>query len=385
MLSTQDGAVTTASSLSDYSDVPLVTTALGSYVSLYAGAGGLDLGFALAGFKPVWVSELEPFALATHEKAFEKLSQDRPHLKDVKYTSVVGDLLKVPQDELPQRGSADLVIGGPPCQGFSVAGKMDPNDERSKHVFHFMDVVERVEPKAFVLENVKALYENKRWAGIRTALVERAEELGYETLITLANASHFGVPQARERMLFIGVKKGLGLPVPLEPTTADVPPTVREALSQLPKYGTPGNDSLCTAKITPAKAPILRRSQYAGMLFNGAGRPLNLDAPSFTLAASMGGNKTPIIDQDVLQDSSRESWVTEYHNELWSGSGEVRSAVPASLRRLTVEEAAAIQTFPIGMEWVGPQSARFRQIGNAVPPRLGLAAARAIKLALNMN
>jgi len=381
MLAEQTGATT--GTLSDYSDVPDYESPLGTFVSLYAGAGGLDIGFALAGFVPTWVSELDPDAMKTHDLAFERLATERPHLRGRPYKSHVGDLLAIPDSEMPGIGAADVVIGGPPCQGFSVAGKMDPNDERSKHVFHFMDVVDRVRPRAFLLENVKALYENRRWSGIRDGLVERAEQLGYNTSLTLVNAAHFGVPQARERMFFIGVRKDVGDPVLPIPTTTDALPSVRRALSQLPAYGQPGNDSFCVAKITTAKAPVLRRSPFAGMLFNGAGRPLNLDAPSFTLAASMGGNKTPIVDQRLLEFEETESWVVDYHAGLWETSGEsVTEIVPDHLRRLTVEEAAAIQTFPLGMSWSGPQSSRFRQIGNAVPPRLGLAAAEAIKSAL---
>lgn len=371
--------------LSDYSDVAKLREPLGTFVSLYAGAGGLDLGFALAGFTPVWVSELSEDAMRTHDGAFRRMREERPHLANASYESRTGDILALSEDDLPQQGSADLVIGGPPCQGFSVAGKMDPNDERSKHVFHFMDVVARVQPKAFLLENVKALYQNRRWVDIRNALRQRARDLGYETLLTLANASHFGAPQARERMFLIGVKEGEGLPEDLIPVTASAPPTVRDALRQLPRYGEPGNDSLCTAKITLAKSPVLRRSPYAGMLFNGAGRPLNLDAPSITLAASMGGNKTPIIDQAELDGASDGSWLIDHHASLWaSQEAATQGSVPHHFRRLTVEEAAAIQTFPLGMQWEGPQSARFRQIGNAVPPRLALAAAEAIKRSLRL-
>ena len=383
MLTTEHPRVLKRGGLSDYSDVPHYQHAVGTYVSLYAGAGGLDIGFALAGFAPVWVSELDPFAAQTHERIFERLASERPHLAGRKHTMRTGDLLQIPTEELPSEGTADLVIGGPPCQGFSVAGKMDPNDERSKHVFHFLDVVERVRPKAFLLENVKALYENRRWAPVRDELVRRASALGYETLLTLANAADFGVPQARERMLLLGVQRGEGVPRRPIPTTADRRPTVRHALAQLPPFGTPGNDSKVVARITAAKAPILRRSPFAGMLFNGAGRPLNLDAPALTLAASMGGNKTPIVDQRALELLDDESWVVGYHSTLWeSGGAQVVDEVPQHLRRLTVEEAAALQTFPLGMEWSGPQSAKFRQIGNAVPPRLALAAAEAIKLAL---
>jgi len=366
--------------LSDYSDVPLHRNAIGTYVSLYAGAGGMDLGFALAGFRPVWVSELDPYAASTNESTFQRLQASRQHVGQ-DWELHVGDILGLADDDLPKPGSADLVIGGPPCQGFSVAGKMNPHDHRSQHVFHFMDIVDRVQPRAFVMENVKALFENRRWSLIRERLADRAVELGYEAAFYLCNASHFGAPQARERMLFIGVRDGS--PQAPGATTAEAPPTLRAALSQLPRIGEPGNDSICRAKVTPAKAPVLRRSPFAGMLLNGAGRPMDLDAPAPTLPASMGGNKTPIIDQEQL-DHGADPWIVEYHDRLWSG-GKPLKRIPDRLRRITVQEAAAIQTFPLGMEWRGPQSARYRQIGNAVPPRLALAAAEAVKASLGLS
>jgi DNA (cytosine-5)-methyltransferase 1 len=249
---------------------------------------------------------------------------------------------------------------------------MDPGDPRSQHVFHFLDMVERVHPKAFVMENVKSLYQSKRWEDVRRRLLERADTLGYNTALTLVNAAHFGVPQSRERMLFLGVHKDVGQPVAPVPTTPLDSPTVREALAQLSPYGKPGNNQTC-------------RSPYAGMLFNGGGRPLDLDAPSLTLAASIGGNLTPIIDQLALENENAEPWVVGYHTALLNrGANASTRNAPDPLRRLTVEEAAAIQTFPLNMEWQGPQSSRYRQIGNAVPPRLALAAAEAVKQALHL-
>jgi DNA (cytosine-5)-methyltransferase 1 len=112
----------------------------------------------------------------------------------------------------------------------------------------------------------------------------------------------------------------------------------------------------------------MRKSTYAGMIFNGAGRPMNLNAPAPTLPASMGGNRTPIVDQSII-DGAKSGFVEKYHAHLQAG-GDVWDEVPSSLRRITVEEAAAIQSFPIEMNWAGPVSARFRQIGNAVPPKL---------------
>ena len=367
--------------LSDYADVGVHAAPLGTFVSLYSGAGGLDIGFALAGFAPVWVNDLDSQAIDTHERMQKRLRDERPHLHDVACTTIAGSILDLQaHDLLPGRGSADLVIGGPPCQGFSVAGKMDPLDRRSEHVFRFLDVVARVRPRAFVMENVKALYENRRWAGIRDALRQRAELLGYSTEIVLLNAAHFGVPQARERMVLMGSLDGTPkLPVP---TTADNPPTIRQAFAQLPPFGMPGNDSLCAAKITTAKIPVLRKSPFAGMLFNGAGRPMDVDSPALTLPASMGGNKTAIVDQQQL-DTGSEPWIISYHRHLMSG-GAPWPGAPSYLRRLTVEEASVLQTFPLGMDWAGPQSSQYRQIGNAVPPRLALAVAEAIKATLSL-
>jgi DNA (cytosine-5)-methyltransferase 1 len=137
------------------------------------------------------------------------------------------------------------------------------------------------------------------------------------------------------------------------------------------------------AKVTPAKKPVLRRSPFAGMLFNGQGRPLNLDAPAPTLPASMGGNRTPIVDQHQLENGG-ECWVVGYHEHLWNG-GAPYERIPKRLRRLTLEECTAIQTFPSNYEWAGRLSSRFKQIGNAVPPRLAFHVAVAVREALGLG
>jgi DNA (cytosine-5)-methyltransferase 1 len=269
------------------------------------------------------------------------------------------------------------------CQGFSVAGRMDPNDPRSRHVFNFLGVVARVRPRAFVMENVAALARNQRWAGIIAQLAQTAGE-DYDTRLVVLNASHWGVPQARERMFLVGLPKGHGgITLPAAPTR-DAPPSVGDALRGLPPAGQPGNASMCTAKITMAKIPVLRLSPFAGMLFNGQGRPIDLNRPAPTLPATMGGNRTPIIDLDQLERNATP-WVVGYHRRLTVERQPPLDRLPvqARLRRLTVDEAAALQTFPSGMQWSGPQSARFRQIGNAVPPVLAWHVAQAVRKALD--
>lgn len=327
--------------------------------SVYSGCGGLDLGFARAGFETIWANDLDPAAVQTHNGL----------LGDA---AVAGDIDQV---DWPSRGSADLVIGGPPCQGFSVAGKMDPGDPRSQHVFRFLDFVAHLRPEAFVMENVKALAVSGRWESVREGLVRRARRLGYRTSTLVLPAADFGVAQRRERMFMIGVQSG-DPPRALEPVTT-TPVTVREAFETLPAFGLEGNRMRCTAGITPAKRPVMRPTPYRGsLLFNGNGRPLRLDAPAPTLPASMGGNATPIVDQRELE-TAEPSWIVEYHLHLLNGGTPTR-AVPQHLRRITVEEAAALQSFPRGMEWFGTNSARYRQIGNAVPPLLAFHVAVAV-------
>jgi len=345
-----------------YSEEPTV-------VSLYAGCGGLDIGFRWAGFCPVWVNDVDPVALETYAGVLPG------------HRVVAGDIMRVRERRGPKE--ADIVIGGPPCQGFSVAGRMNPEDPRSRHVWTFLEVVEAVRPRAFVMENVKALATNRRWAELRKRLVERAKSLGFESRMYLLNAADFGVPQARERMFLIGLRTGEGAHVPPAGDTAISHPTLRSALERLPQWGEPGNDSICPAKITLARTPVLRRSPWAGMLFNGAGRPMDLDRPAPTLPASMGGNKTPIIDQEQLEYGA-DPWVVRYHAHLWGG-GKPWNEAPSRLRRITVEEAAAIQSFPHGMKWSGSLSARFRQIGNAVPPELAYRVALALRESLGLD
>lgn len=331
-----------------------------TFLSLYAGAGGLDKGFVDAGLRPLWANDIDADAVETYRHNLGN------HV-------VCGDVDNL-RDQIGKH-RPDIIIGGPPCQGFSVAGGMQPDDPRSRHVWTFMDVVADLEPSAFVMENVKNLAVNDRWADLVAALKARAEEIGFTTRIFVLNASHYGVPQARERMFMIGFRDA----EPTRPPTStkNNPPTVRAELRKIPALGNIGNSSRCTAIVTPARNPVLRRSPYAGLLFNGKGRALNLDAPAPTLPATMGGNRTPIIDQKQLDGNAEENWVVGYHRRLMAGRGPV-GRVPKRMRRLTVEEAAAIQTFPSDWRFVGPQSSRFRQIGNAVPPLLSHAVAEQV-------
>ena len=327
-------------------------------ISLFSGAGGMDVGAIHAGFSVVAASEIDPHACNTYRANHSE-------------TELIEGDIDEHIEKIGAYKGIDLILGGPPCQGFSVAGKMDANDPRSKLVFTFCTVVEKVKPKAFIMENVKALGALTKFQGVREEIFRRMTEAGYSVSSFILNAKDFGVPQSRERVFFIGVKDGV---TPIKPSHFDryrkEALTLRQAIAHLGRAGSPTNPHITKAKITLAAKPVLRKSPYAGMLFNGQGRPLNPDSWSSTLPASMGGNRTPIVDEAHLYDDE-PSWVEDYHCKVMnSGYVAEYKEAPARLRRLTIDEAAIIQTFPTEYDFQGPQSKVFSQIGNAVPCQL---------------
>jgi len=327
-----------------------------SGLSLFSGAGGMDVGFISAGINVVSANDIDRDACLTYES-------NHPS-GIIRCDDINNHLIDIPTFE-----GIDLVFGGPPCQGFSVAGKMNPDDPRSKLLWVFMEAVKLTKPRAFICENVKALAVLDKWAEVRQRLFSLASRLGYTYKLIVLNSFDFGVPQSRERMFLIGfrdVKDISNLEAQFEKYKKSSP-TVRDIILPLGIAGSENNQRICNAKVTIAANPVMRRSPYAGMLFNGQGRPLNPDGYSCALHASMGGNKTPIIDEEHCY-FSQDSWVEWYHSYLMNGGQPLPLGdAPKRLRRLTVDEALRIQTFPHNYKFIGGQSSTYRQIGNAVP------------------
>lgn len=349
-----------------------------SAISLFSGAGGMDVGFSSAGIRPVFANELDEAASKTYAAN---------HGAHVQQGSILDHF-----ESLHRFCGVDVVFGGPPCQGFSVAGKMDPDDERSGLIRTFFDAVDVVRPHGFVCENVKALAVLTRWSGVRDELMTRSGKDHFSALVVL-NSSDYGVPQNRERMFLVGVRKGGAIrsnehlhQVLLDELSKHKrsAPTVAELIRALGPAGSVGNSRICNAKITYAANPVLRKSPYAGMMFNGAGRPLNPYGHSCTLPASMGGNKTPIVDEEYIFNGGL-NYIEQYHQHLVEGGLPKKGEAPKRLRRLTVDECLAIQTFPKDYVLVGSQSAAFKQIGNAVPCLMAEAVAASMKAVLEMD
>ncbi len=333
----------------------------------------MDVGFESAGFNVEWANDVNEAACRTYQRNHRGKIECGP--------------IEAFMPSLRRFEGVDLLFGGPPCQGFSVAGKMDAKDPRSQLIWRYFDVVEIVRPEAFVIENVKALAALEKFSRLRQEMFRRCADLGYDFCIVILNSSAFGVPQSRERMFLIAsrARRNVRHAANLFFRHTSRPPTVRQILVELGPAGSAANKRICRAKITIASKPVMRRSPYAGMLFNGQGRPLNPDGFSSTLHASMGGNKTPIIDENHVYQG-KPSWIEEYHRHLMNGGEPLPfEAAPPFLRRLTVDEALRLQTFPDDYDFAGSQSQAYAQIGNAVPCRLAQAVGNVVQELLGEN
>ncbi|WP_084081788.1 DNA cytosine methyltransferase [Alteromonas marina] len=346
-----------------------------SLASVFSGAGGLDYGFHKAGFEHILANDKNIDACETFKK----------NISDIE----LGPLSSI-QKKLEALDGLDLFIGGPPCQGFSVGGKMDPDDSRSKLSFEFMNILNVIRPKVFVFENVKALARNKRWSNVFQELKNRAHNSGYELFCEVLKVREFGVAQLRERLFIVGFNKerianAYDARLAFEESLYNFKNKAEPAnkiLSKLGQAGTNKNPITCSAKIIFAKKPVLRNSPFSGMLFNGSGRPVN---PSYffpTLAASMGGNRTPIIDEANLF-MAEGCFVSKYFNRLKSGGTPYVGEAPSRLRRMTVNECKLAQTFPEDFILTGTSISQYTQIGNSVPPKMSEALALSIKHVLD--
>ena len=256
-------------------------------IDLFCGAGGLSLGLKRAGWELVASVEHDHYASATHRLNFPNCQHFDCDIQQI--------------DWRPFAGKVDLVAGGPPCQPFSVSGKQQGQEDVRDMVPEFLRAVDEIKPMAFVMENVKGLtLEKFKPYLLRT--IAQFEELGYFVTYRVLNSADFGVPQQRERVFVVGLR-GHHFTFPEKKYGTGRKPwkTVADALNGAP------TDEPNTAKVVYCKNPVLRKSPYAGLLLNGKGRPLNLNAPSLTIPASAGGNRTHLIDPEgVLLNYHRE-------------------------------------------------------------------------------
>lgn len=322
-------------------------------IDLFSGAGGLSLGLKKAGWNGLLASDFDAQACATYRRNFKGVEVLEGDVRTADWTSL--------------KGKVDLVAGGPPCQPFSVAGNQRAHHDTRDMLPEFVRAVREIKPKLFLMENVAGLTSSRHLPYFVKKLAE-LELLGYELHFQILNAADYGVAQDRLRVIVLGGLKGKPVfPAKTHGVGNRLFVAAGDVLDDAPQ------DEPNRAIVTYAKNPILRPSPWAGMLVNGGGRPIDLSKPSQTIPASAGGNRTHIIDECGI--------LLDYHAHLQNG-GAPRSGLVEQVRRLTVRESARIQSFPDSFEFIGQRSAKYRQVGNAVPPLLGKAVGEALLEAL---
>lgn len=307
-------------------------------LSLFTGGGGLDIGLEMAGLETVACVDNDPESCKT-------LRFNRPD-----WHVFEGDI----RDYEPE-GHFDLVVGGPPCQGFSTAGKGNPDDPRNFLWREYFRIVAKVKPMALLLENVAGMA-NKKNAHHLEAFIDQLKELGYSVTYGILDASCFGVPQQRKRLIVLA---GLGWTPTLPVADPDAPKvTAKEAIGDLVKKKRgvhnhePNNHAAHVverwANLAEGEVdPNYRRGRIYG------------DRPSPTIRA--GGGHGP-----------RGDHLAGFHPPI-------HFSLP---RQLTVRESARIQSFPDDWILQGSKTAQGRQVGNAVPPLLGKAIGESLRSGL---
>ena len=352
------------------------------FLGFFSGALGLDSGLEVAGLESLAANEFAPTACKTIRRNRPELKLYDGDIRDLTAAQLMSDL-KIEREEL------FAIVGGPPCQAFSTAGKrLGLNDERGNVFLHFIDLIGELRPKYIVIENVRGIlstpmvhrpHSDRDYAGISPFdeekpggallhILARLKDAGYEVSFELYNTANFGVPQIRERVVMIGARDGSTVPC-LFPThdqekRYDLAPwrTFQEAVEGL------------TAPTEAAKFPE-RRLQFYRMLKAGQNWrdiPAHLQRAAMGKAYDAGGGKVGFYRR-LAWDRPAPTLVT------CPTMPATDLAHPEEDRPLSVQEYARVQTFPDSWIFEGNLTDRYKQIGNAVPVKFGEAIGRHLK------
>jgi len=405
-------------------------------ISLFAGAGGMDKGFNLAGFDILWANDFDKYAVETYKKNLGN------HI-------ILGDITQIPSDQIPD--NPDVVIGGFPCQGFSINNtKRSMEDERNFLYKELLRVVRDKNPKVFVAENVKGLLSMEK-GKIIEMIKKDFENLGYTVDYKVLNAADYGVPQARERVIIIGNRIGVENIYPEQThanitisqddinlftlqesaITSDLKPyiTVEQSIGHLSEVrlrdepfelnGKIIYNHIASEKVSDKfwarKYPVNQadicdylkewrsKSKYttpaidkhfgykhtAGHWFRKDNKSGSIPKPSdwWELKKLLGFDDK--YDKVVTEFEERE---IQFEQSLritnWDRPSDTITATQPEIhvnkhRRLSVRECAIIQTFPDDYVFTGSLNTQYRQVGNAVPVKLANKIANCIKKMLN--
>lgn len=358
-------------------------------LSLFAGAGGCSLGFQQAGFDVLFATDINEDAVASYQHNFPETPCEAADIRDL------GPEVLLEKIGL-QAGELDVLLGGPPCQGFSSAGMKAAEDPRNSLVGHYVRLLEGMRPKWFIMENVEGLLTNDGGMHVRDAL-QAFIKAGYIVNLEKIYAQGYGVPQRRKRVLIVGNRLGHDFIFPnaftvfsgnifrkgeitFSTATSDLPPSTTKAGEPLSYILEPDNELQTylrgnTKRVTDHFSPLLSdlllervRGLAPGQTMKDL--PAHLQHASFQKRANrrvMDG--TPVERRGGSPSGLKRFFADE--PSLTITSAATREFVhPKEDRLLTLRECARLQTFPDSFTFVGSAASRIQQIGNAIPPML---------------
>ena len=322
-----------------------------TYIDLFCGAGGFSLGFDKAGFRNVFSVDIEKEFCKTYKKNFPT------------HTLVTQDITKLSDEEIKSLAignDVDVIIGGPPCQGFSIAGNIGRkfvDDPRNKLFKEFVRVVDIVKPKYFIMENVARLYTHNN-NQTRQEIIKDFEALGYKVKCEVLNSADYGVPQVRKRVIFIGTRSSVEIQFPAK-SHEQIHKSVKEALQSLPKLNSGEESNILNHKAMNHTEQMLQKMSFV-----------------------QDGGTREHIPKDLRPKSGDARKYIRYDSTKPSITitGDMRKVFHYSQNRaLSVRELARLQSFPDSFEFKGNSISQQQQVGNAVPPLMAEALANSIK------
>lgn len=334
-------------------------------IDLFAGCGGLSKGFMDAGYNIIVGVDNDQAALNT----FVKNHNGAIALNaDLSKQETFDEIKKI-----AGKRNIDVIIAGPPCQGFSLSGPRNFDDKRNKLYLAVFEMVLQYQPKGFIIENVpgmSTLYNGE----IKKGILKRFKDLGYNVECRILCSADYGVPQIRKRLIFMGVRKDIG--VPTFPNPIYEPKnylTCRDAISDLPRLDNDlGQDECEYLKGSLTKYQKKMRKSNTILYNHVATNHTQMVKETIALVPE-GGNYKDLPSGVGESRKFNEAW-TRYHGDKPSRTIDTghRNHFHYEQNRVpTVRENARLQSFPDDFVFLGTRTQQYRQVGNAVPPLLG--------------
>lgn len=319
-------------------------------VSLFAGCGGLDLGFERAGFEVIWANE------------YDKTIHDTYRLNHPKTILSTADIRTLSTSDIPD---CDGIIGGPPCQSWSLGGKsLGIEDERGQLVYDYIRIVKNKKPKFFIMENVPGMV-SPRHINVFIQFLRLFQDAGYTIKYELTSAAEFKIPQERLRVFIVGIRNDIDAEYFFPSKTCDKYITLKQAIGDLPTQPR----SFYTEKVLVYNDELSNHDYYSGPFdqkYMARNRVRGWDELSFTIQAQ--ARNAPLHPQ-----APKMVYISPDKRMFAKGSEHL-------YRRLSVRECARIQTFPDGFKFLYTNiEDGYKMVGNAVPPRLAYHLALSIK------